>query len=202
MGKGTGLGLATVYGIVKQHNGYIYVNSEFGQGTTFKIYLPVVEEKESNVLVQDNIGFAHGTETILVVDDEPSLRKLVRNSLSPIGYQILEASSAEEALGICEDFNGTIDLLLTDVIMPGMDGKRLADMFSARRPKTKVVFVSGYTDEILAHRGILAPGIVYIEKPIMPTMLSKKVRQVLDGEMKTERNAMMRRNIGNFDISL
>jgi PAS domain S-box-containing protein len=201
MGKGTGLGLATVYGIVKQHNGYIYVNSEPGEGTTFKIYLPVVEEKESKVFAQDDIGFAHGTETILVVDDEPSLRKLVRSSLSAVGYRILEASSAEEALGICEDFEGKIDLLLTDVIMPGMDGKRLAEMFYTRRPKTKVVFVSGYTDEILAHRSILDPGIVYIEKPITPTMLSKKVRQVLDDEMKLARNAVIRKDIGNFDIS-
>lgn len=201
MGKGTGLGLATVYGIVKQHNGYIYVNSEPGQGTTFKIYLPVVEEKETKVLAQGDIGFAHGTETILVVDDEPSLRKLVRNSLSAVGYRILEASSAEDALAICEDFEGNIDLLLTDVIMPGMDGKRLAEMFYSRRPKTKVVFVSGYTDEILAHRGILDPGIVYIEKPITPTMISKKVREVLDGEMKTGLNGMMRKDIGHFDIS-
>ena len=177
------------------------MNSEPGQGTTFKIYLPVVEEKETKVLAQGDIGFAHGTETILVVDDEPSLRKLVRNSLSAVGYRILEASSAEDALAICEDFEGNIDLLLTDVIMPGMDGKRLAEMFYSRRPKTKVVFVSGYTDEILAHRGILDPGIVYIEKPITPTMISKKVREVLDGEMKTGLNGMMRKDIGHFDIS-
>ena len=203
VGKGTGLGLSTVYGIIKQHNGYIDVNSEPGRGTTFKIYLPVVEEKESKVLVQNDIGFAPGMETILVVDDEPYLRKLVRSSLSAVGYRILEASSAEQALGICEDFEGKIDLLLTDVIMPGMDGKRLAEIFHSRRPTTKVVFISGYTDEILAHRGILDPGVVYIPKPITPTMLSKKVRQVLDDEInKIERKAMMRKDIGDFDISL
>ncbi len=198
MGKGTGLGLSTVYGIDKQHNGYIDVNSEPGRGTTFKIYLPVVEEKESKELVKNDIGVAPGMETILVVDDEPYIRKLVRSSLSAVGYRILEASSAEEALAICEDFEGKIDLLLTDVIMPGMDGKRLAEMFYSRRPKTKVVFISGYTDEILAHRGVLDPGVIYIAKPITPTMLSKKVRQVLDDEIKIERNAMMRKDYREF----
>jgi len=180
VGKGTGLGLATVYGIVKQHSGYIMVDSVLGRGSTFKIFLPVVDEKERMVLIQKETGFSHGSETILVVDDEPSLRNLVRKALSPVGYRVLEASSAEDALAICGTLSDKIDLLLTDVIMPGMDGKRLAKMVHESRPETKVIFISGYTDDILAEHGILEPGVVYVKKPITPTKLSKKVREVLD----------------------
>jgi two-component system cell cycle sensor histidine kinase/response regulator CckA len=182
MGKGTGLGLATVYGIVKQHNGYIDVNSEIGQGTTFAIYLPITEKEVHTPLEQKNITFMEGTETILVVDDDPSVRKLIVNSLQPLGYKILEASGGEEALRISKAFDDNIDLLLTDVIMPEMDGKELSSILKTSRPMIKALFISGYTDDILADRGILEDGISFLQKPIAPTMLSTKVRQVLDDE--------------------
>ncbi len=180
MGQGTGLGLATVYGIVKQHNGYIDVNSKIGQGTTFAIYLPITEKKAQITLEQKNITFMEGTETILVVDDDPSVRKLIVDSLQPFGYKILEASGGAEALRISKAFDDNIDLLLTDVIMPEMDGKELSAILKTSRPMIKALFISGYTDDILADRGILEDGISFLQKPIAPTMLSTKVRQVLD----------------------
>jgi len=180
MGQGTGLGLATVYGIVKQHNGYIDVNSEIGQGTTFAIYLPITEKEAQITLEQKNITFMVGTETILVVDDDPSVRKLIVNSLQPLGYKILEASGGAEALRISKAFDDNIDLLLTDVIMPEMDGKELSAILKTSRPMIKALFISGYTDDILADRGILEDGISFLQKPIAPTRLSAKVRQVLD----------------------
>ncbi|GBE32459.1 blue-light-activated protein [bacterium BMS3Bbin05] len=180
LGKGTGLGLATVYGIVKQHNGYIWVYSEPGKGTMFKIYLPVaggeVEEageKECPVVVR-------GTETVLVVDDEPTIRKLIADTLQPLGYRLLEASCGGEALQTGDTFEGKIDLLLTDVIMPGMNGHELADALKIKRPEIDVIFMSGYPDDVITYHGVLKRGETFIQKPLTPRRLALKIREVLD----------------------
>jgi PAS domain S-box-containing protein len=179
-GKGTGLGLSTVYGIVKQHNGHIYVYSEKGKGTTFKIYLPAateeMEEKEKN----EQVYLQSGRETILVVDDDPSIRRLIRSVLQPLGYRYLEASSGKEALQIATTCDAHIDILLTDVIMPETNGRELAAAFCSSCPETSVIFMSGYADDALAHHGVLEAGVELMEKPIIPHKLAGKLREVLD----------------------
>ncbi len=181
MGKGTGLGLSTVYGIVKQHNGYIWLYSEHDKGTTFKIYLPVAEGEVEKTDEKEHITAVRGTETVLVVDDTPSLCKLIVDILQPLGYQILEASCGEEALQVSNTFEGEIDILLTDVIMPGMNGQELADLLKTKRPVTKVIFMSGYTNNAIADHDILKPGVAFIQKPITRGKLTNKLREVLDG---------------------
>jgi PAS domain S-box-containing protein len=178
--KGTGLGLSTVYGIVKQQGGYIYVYSEIGKGSTFKIYFPATSEAREQPVQKVEHAEPHGRETVLVVDDETYIRRLVVESLQTCGYQLLEASSGEEALKISDACGGTIDLLLTDVIMTGMNGRELSDALKARRPSIKVLFMSGYTDNIIAHHGILDTGQVIIQKPISTRVLAHKVREVLN----------------------
>lgn len=171
-GKGTGLGLAMVFGIIKQLGGHIFVYSEPGRGTTFKIFLPVSQgavEKTSELSLPP---LPQGTETILVVDDEPSLKALVTAILRPLGYTMLEAGSGAEAIKISDSFAGRIDILLTDVIMPGMNGKELAEAIAARRPETRIIYMSGYTDNAIAHHGVLDPGVVLIEKPITADKLT------------------------------
>ncbi|HEX9715068.1 MAG TPA: ATP-binding protein, partial [Desulfurivibrionaceae bacterium] len=171
-GKGTGLGLAMVFGIIKQLGGHIFVYSEPGRGTTFKIFLPVSQaavEKPSELSLPP---LPQGNETILVVDDEPSLKTLVTAILRPLGYTMLEAGSGAEAMEISDAFSGRIDILLTDVIMPGMNGKELAEAITARRPETRVIYMSGYTDNAIAHHGVLDPGVVLIEKPITADKLT------------------------------
>ena len=180
VGKGTGLGLATVYGIVKQHNGYIFVYSEPGKGTTFKIYLPATHEKSLGTHPVKSATAPRGSETVLVADDEPAIRNLVLDVLRPLGYHVLIAASGEEALTVSDALKGPIDLLLTDVVMPGMDGKKLADELCSRRPNVKVVFMSGYTDNAIAHHGILDSGVILIQKPLTPGSLARKLREVLD----------------------
>jgi len=183
-GRGTGLGLSMVYGIVKQHTGYIWVYSEAGKGTTFKIYLPAVQQAvEVKEQGRDEPGeMPRGSETIMVVDDEPSILSLILDVLQPLGYQLIGASSGEEALKAGNTFKGSVGLLLTDVILPGMHGKELADALRARRPKMKVIFMSGYADNAIVHQGILDPGIAFLQKPMTPGMLARKVRDVLDQE--------------------
>ncbi len=180
LGKGTGLGLATVYGIVKQHNGYIWVYSEPGGGTTFKIYLPAIEGVGRTAQRETAEEFRHGTETILVVDDEPYIRRLVAEAMQPLGYRVLEASSGEEALLLGEAYGEGIDLLLTDVIMPGMNGRQLAEGFQALRPSAKVVYMSGYTDRGIIRNGMLDEGIIFIQKPLSVGQLASRLREVLD----------------------
>ena len=165
-GKGTGLGLAMVYGIIKQLGGHIFVYSEPEQGTTFKIFLPIARDAARKTPESSPLPLPRGNETILVVDDESLIRNLVKDILRPLGYTMLEADSGAEAIQASDAFAGRIDILLTDVIMPGMNGRELAEAITARRPKIKTIYMSGYTDNAIARHGVLGPDVVLIEKPI------------------------------------
>jgi two-component system cell cycle sensor histidine kinase/response regulator CckA len=181
-GEGTGLGLSTVYGIVKQHKGNIYVYSEPGKGTIFKVYLPTVRNTVLEaVSPPERPPLPKGTESILVVDDDSGIRHLVAATLRPLGYSVLEAGSGEEALQIAAAETGTIDLLLTDVVMPGINGRALAERLAPSRPEMRMVYMSGYTDNVIADKGILLPGIHFINKPLVPTALARRLRAILDG---------------------
>jgi CheY-like chemotaxis protein len=183
MGKGTGLGLATVYGIVKQSGGGIQVKSEVGQGTEFRIYFPAKEGSSSKC--RESIGSAAaggGSETILIAEDEPDLRELTRIFLEGYGYTVLEAASAEQAIETAERFGEPIGLLLTDVIMPGMSGRQLAEKILSKRPQTKIVYMTGYTDDMVVQHKVLEPGVKLLQKPFTKIDLALKVRSTLDGK--------------------
>jgi two-component system cell cycle sensor histidine kinase/response regulator CckA len=180
-GKGTGLGLSTVYGIVKQNKGFIWVYSEPGQGTTFKIYMPRAEEKvKTEEKVQTSEKHLSGSETVLVVEDDDSLRNLAQKTLRQYGYRVLTARNGEDALSIGKEYEGQIDLLLTDVVMPTMNGKETAERLQPLYPQMKVIYMSGYTDDAIVHLGVLEPGINFLQKPFSPEPLAIKVREVLD----------------------
>jgi CheY-like chemotaxis protein len=180
-GKGTGLGLSTVYGIVKQSGGEIVVESQPGHGATFHIYLPrSTGVTETAPPTKAEPAVLAGTETILLVEDEPGVRQLVREMLHRLGYTIVEAGGGAEALRLFEQYQGSIDLLLTDVIMPQMSGRDLAERLRAVRPSLKVLYISGYTDDMLAHHGVLESNVFLLPKPFAPDELAKKLRDVLD----------------------
>ncbi len=179
-GKGTGLGLATVYGIVKQSGGYIWIYSEPGQGTTFKIYLPAVEGEPVQVQKEQTSADFTGSETILIVEDDDVLRNLARKILELQGYKILDAENGIEALRVSDEHEGQIHLMITDVVMPKMGGRELEERLRPLRPEMKVIYTSGYTDDIIAHHGVLKPGIEFLRKPLRSESLKRKVREVLN----------------------
>ncbi len=179
--KGTGLGLSTIYGIVKQNEGFIWVYTEPRQGSTFKVYFPKtkgsMDPESEDQYISNELG---GSETVLIVEDDDSVRKLARNSLKKNGYRVLEAENGENALRVSEAHDGSIDLILTDVVMPKMSGKELAGLVGKIHPGVKVIFMSGYTNDAIVNHGILTRGVEFIEKPFTPKSLASKVRAVLD----------------------
>jgi CheY-like chemotaxis protein len=179
-GKGTGLGLSTVYGIVKQHQGHISVYSELGRGTTFKVYLPAVDEplEDSGVIPKPKLQLC-GAETVLVVEDEKIVLKLASEALEALGYTVLCASTPDEALKLVEEHKGAIDLLLSDVVLPQMDGPSLFKRLVLRRPDLKVLYVSGYAGDSIIHHGVLEPGVHFLPKPFTLENLAAKVREAL-----------------------
>jgi nitrogen-specific signal transduction histidine kinase/CheY-like chemotaxis protein len=180
VGKGTGLGLATVYGIMKQSGGYIWVDSELGKGSCFQIFLPHVEEAVTHVAERtEPPSNSQGNETILVAEDAEPLRKLARTFLEERGFQVLTASSGEEALKVAAEFSGEIHLLLTDVVMPGMNGRVLAEQLLPKRPGMKVLYMSGYTDSFIAGHGVLEEGTHLLHKPFTEEVLISRIREVL-----------------------
>ena len=179
-GKGTGLGLSTVYGIVKQSNGYVYPESRLGAGTTFYIYLPRVEDSAEDIHPAKSPAHENaGSETVLLVEDEESVRELVRETLSIRGYKVLEAENGEAGLRVADSYEQRIDILITDVMMPGIGGRELAQKLAAQRPEMKVLFLSGYTEEAVLNQGPVGSGTAFLQKPFTLQNLAKKVRDVL-----------------------
>jgi len=177
-GYGTGLGLACVYGIVKQSGGSIWVESEPGVGTTFKIYFPVSNEALSTVPARSVSANLSGSEIILVVEDDPMLRALDKKILDKHGYHVLVAANLAEALRICTD-RRDIQVVVTDVVMPGGSGRSIGDWIHKHRPETKVIYMSGYTDEAVVRHGVMDPGTLFLQKPFTPDTLVRKIREVL-----------------------
>jgi CheY-like chemotaxis protein len=184
--KGTGLGLATVFGIVKQHRGYITVESAPGQGATFRTYFPRVEKVAEAPAPTPAGPVLGGTETLLLVEDEDGVRDLVREILTAHGYTVVEARHPGEALLIGERRPTRIDLLLTDIVMPEMNGRELAERLTALRPGLRVVYMTGYTDEAVGRHGVRETGVTLLQKPFTPAALARAVREVLDAPVARE----------------
>jgi CheY-like chemotaxis protein len=182
VGKGTGLGLSTVFGIVQQSSGSIWVYSEPGQGTTFKVYFPRVDEAVDVVRATPPGTTRRGTEAVLLVEDDEQVRSVASSILRRHGYRVLEARNGGEAMLLCETHAQPIDLLISDVVMPLMGGPELARRLSAARPAMKVLCMSGYTDDSVVRHGVMDSDIAYLQKPITPESLTRKVREVLDGK--------------------
>ena len=179
-GKGTGLGLSTVYGIVKQSGGYIWVYSEQGMGTTFKIYLPRVDEPpEAPEVATGQAARAPATETILVVEDQEAACEMIVEILREEGYRVLAASDGIQAQEVLRRSPETVDLLLTDVVMPKMSGTDLARALAESQPRMRVLYMSGYTDEVITHHGVLNPGVSFLQKPFTTAALADRVRKAL-----------------------
>jgi PAS domain S-box-containing protein len=182
-GEGTGLGLATVYGIIKQSGGYIYVESELTKGTIFNLYFPRVDEpldiEESTKISDTNL---YGEETVLVVEDQNEVRHLIIDTLKLYGYNVLEAPHGGSALLTCEKFRGKIDLIISDIVMPQMNGQELVERLIPLQPQMKTLFISGYSENVFSDRNILDPGMLYVQKPFTPMELLRKIRQVLDSD--------------------
>ncbi len=184
-GKGTGLGLSTVFGIIKQSGGSVEVYSEPGRGTSVKVYLPRIDQPAAKEPEQARRKTARGTETILLVEDDEMVRTLVRETLVREGYRVLEASDPIEARDVSDAYKGQIQLLITDVIMPKVSGRALAEQMAAIRPDMKVLYMSGYTDNAVVATGILQKEVPFLQKPFTPAALTEKVREVLEGNGKT-----------------
>lgn len=182
LGRGTGLGLATIYGIVKQNRGSIWVYSEPGKGSTFKIYLPAVYEQPQAGAAVGSSVLERGDETILLVEDEAGLRDMARELLEGQGYTVLPAADPNGAMRICSSHSGSVDLLLTDVVLPASSGQELARRLLPLQSQMRVLFTSGYPAETIVARGVVEPGAAFLEKPFTPGALAAKVRQVLDGK--------------------
>jgi len=185
-GKGTGLGLATVHGIVKQCGGDVYVYSELDHGTTFKVYFPRLANvaDEIEILVENNPVASRGTETLLLAEDDESIRALGARVLGSLGYNVLVARTGREALRIVAEYKGTIDLIATDVVMPEMNGSQLVEKVLEARPEIRVLFMSGYTDDEVMRRGVIDGQTAFLQKPFTPDMLARKVREVLDAPLR------------------
>jgi CheY-like chemotaxis protein len=180
-GRGTGLGLAMVYGVVKQSGGYIWVHSEADKGTTFKIYLPQVAQAPDSVSIQKpRLDHMHGSETILLVEDDAAVRELVRTLLSAQGYRVIATQNADDLRKICEEHEGQIHLLVTDMVLPGTSGREIAKQVSLLRPEIKVLFMSGYTDDSLVQSHGFEKSMAFLQKPFSAVFLASKVREVLD----------------------
>ena len=179
-GEGTGLGLSTVYGVARQNGGSVNLYSEAGRGTTVRVYLPRCEGAAEAQAEPPPAVLRRGAETILLVEDEAALLALTEELLAELGYQVLAAEGPLEALALAAKADPPIDLLLTDVIMPSMNGKELSDRVRTLRPGIRVVFTSGYTADAIAHRGMLEPGIDFLEKPFTLDLLAAKIREALD----------------------
>ena len=182
VGKGTGLGLATCYGIVKQNRGSIWVRSDRGHGTTFRIYMPcaeVIEEQRESKDTRPAVT-VHGSETVLLVEDEIVVRDLAADALRRHGYQVFTASSGPDALDLADQALQPFDVLVTDIVMPQMSGRQLAERLVVPRPGVKVLYLSGYTDDALVRHGVLQAHMAFLQKPFTPNSLARKVREVLD----------------------